>query len=209
MVRDGVANLVIRLQECGFDPRRVGEDAWEARCPAHRGADDSLAITRDELNHPVLECRSTQKCPHSQIVRALGITNDHVYAETADWLIRRLSRVPIQQASFTSPGPNGDNEIGTSAAEGANESAGTLLPQQRDANGDATLASESSSPEAIYPAEAERTCIARPLTTISLIGYDNPSAAQVLISCPDRSVKCLPRFPRTRCNFARPSSLMS
>jgi hypothetical protein len=85
MVRDGVANLVIRLQECGFDPRRVGEDAWGARCPAHLGADDSLAITRDELNHPVLECRSTQKCPYSQVVRALGITNDHVYAEMADW----------------------------------------------------------------------------------------------------------------------------
>jgi hypothetical protein len=155
MVRDGVANLVIRLQECGFDPRRVGADAWEARCPAHRGADDSLAITRDALNHPVLECRSTQKCPHSQIVRALGIANDHVYAETPDWLIRRLSRVPIQPASFTSPGPNGDNEIGTSAAEGADESARTLLPQQEDANGDAMLASESSSPKAIYPAERE------------------------------------------------------
>ncbi len=34
MVRDGVTNLVIRLQECGFDPRRVGPDSWESRCPA-------------------------------------------------------------------------------------------------------------------------------------------------------------------------------
>ena len=36
MVRDGVANIVIRLEECGFDPRKVGPDSWESRCPAHK-----------------------------------------------------------------------------------------------------------------------------------------------------------------------------
>ncbi len=36
MVRDGVANIVFRLQELGFEPRKVGVDSWESRCPAHR-----------------------------------------------------------------------------------------------------------------------------------------------------------------------------
>ena len=103
MVRDGVANIVDRLRERGFDPRRVGDDSWEARCPVHRAMDHALAITRNEFNHVVLECRSTQNCQHIRIVGALGLTNDHVYAETSDWLISRLSRVPIQPASLASP----------------------------------------------------------------------------------------------------------
>ena len=119
MVRDGVANIVNRLQERGFDPRRVGHDSWESRCPAHRSADCALSITRNEHNHVVLECRSTQNCQHTRIVRALGFTNDHVYAETPDWLISRFGRVPIQPASFAIPGATGSNGAGASAAEGA------------------------------------------------------------------------------------------
>ena len=44
MARDAVANVIVRLQELGFEPRRVGSDAWEARCPAHRSTDHALAI---------------------------------------------------------------------------------------------------------------------------------------------------------------------
>jgi hypothetical protein len=77
MVRDGVLNMVDRLRERGLDPRRIGGDAWEARCPAHRGADHSLAISRNEFNHVVLACRSTENCQHTRIIRALGWTNDH------------------------------------------------------------------------------------------------------------------------------------
>jgi hypothetical protein len=62
MVCDGVANVVIRLQESGFDPRKVGADSWESRCQAHGGAEWALSITRNEHNHVLLECRSTQNC---------------------------------------------------------------------------------------------------------------------------------------------------
>src|SRR5580693_2084271 len=62
----------------------------------------SLAISRNEFNHAVLACRSTENCQHTRIIRALGWTNDHVYAETPDWVIRRLSQVPIQTALFQS-----------------------------------------------------------------------------------------------------------
>ena len=70
MVFDGVANVVIRLQESGFDPRKVGPDSWESRCPAHRSAEWTLSITRNEHNHVLLECRSTQNCQDARIFGA-------------------------------------------------------------------------------------------------------------------------------------------
>ena len=100
MVRDGVANIVVRLRQCGFDPRRVSEDAWELRCPGHRSAEYALSITRNEFNHAVLECRGTENCRHMKIIRALGFTNDHLYAETPDWLIASLKRVEIRTSYF-------------------------------------------------------------------------------------------------------------
>ena len=118
MVRDGVANIVSRLQECGFDPRKVGQDAWESRCPGHRSLDHALSITRNECNHVVLNCRSAENCTHLKVVRAVGFTNDHLYAETPDWLISRLRRVavePEERAEFTSEPP----EIGEPANEAA------------------------------------------------------------------------------------------
>jgi hypothetical protein len=84
MVRDGVANLVSRLKERGYDPRKLDHDVWESRCPAHRSLDHALSITRNEFNHVVLTCRSAENCSHVSVIRALGFTNDHVYAETPD-----------------------------------------------------------------------------------------------------------------------------
>jgi hypothetical protein len=118
MVCDGVANIVIRLQESGFDPRKVGPDSWESRCPAHRSAECALSITRNEHNHVRLECRSTQNCQNARIFGALGLTNDRVYAETPDWLISRLARVPIQPASIASPDATDSNAAGASAVGG-------------------------------------------------------------------------------------------
>ena len=90
MVRDAVANVVYRLGERGYPPRKVGKDSWESRCPVHRGSDYSLSITRNEFNHVVLECRGAENCQHIRIIRALGFTNDHVYAETPEWLINSV-----------------------------------------------------------------------------------------------------------------------
>ena len=100
-MRDGVANVVSRLKECGLDPRKVDHDAWEARCPAHRSVDYALAIRRDPLNYVVLECRSTEKCTYSRIIGAIGLTNEQVYAETPGWLLRLLSGVETSEQ--TSP----------------------------------------------------------------------------------------------------------
>ena len=96
MVRDGVANVVDALQQAGFGPRKVGQDSWLARCPAHRGVDFTLAVTRNEFNHVLLECKSTQNCQFLPIISALRLTNDGVYAETPDWLIANYSRVQVE-----------------------------------------------------------------------------------------------------------------
>jgi hypothetical protein len=38
---------VDRLRDRGFDPRKVGPDSWDARCPVHRCIDHALAnLTR-------------------------------------------------------------------------------------------------------------------------------------------------------------------
>ena len=39
MVRDAVVNVVMRLMNRGYEPRKVGDDSWESRCPAHRSSD--------------------------------------------------------------------------------------------------------------------------------------------------------------------------
>ena len=130
MVRDSVANIVSRLRECDFDPRKVGHDLWEARCPVHRGADHSLTITRDKLNHIVLECRGTENCQYMRIVRSLGFTNDHVYAETPDWLISRLSRETLQPAFWKSPQVEQGHDRGASTADLASGSSAAPPPDE-------------------------------------------------------------------------------
>ena len=63
-----------------------------------------------------------ENCTHLKIFRAVGFTNDHLYAETPDWLIRRLRRVavePEERAEFASE----PAEIG----EPANEAASPLI----------------------------------------------------------------------------------
>ena len=133
MVRDGVANVVIRLQERGFDPRRVGHDSWEARCPVHRSTDYALSIARGEFNHVKLECRGTENCPYTRIIGALGLTNDHVYAETDDWLMSSLSRIPIQPASFEKK-----EDGGTKNEDGLGRVQTQPVFRELSANGDIT-----------------------------------------------------------------------
>ena len=136
MARDCVANIVDELHRRGCNPLRVGHDSWEARCPVHKGTERSLAVGRNELNHVILECRSTQNCPYARIIGALGITNDRVYAETPDRLISQLSVVPIRPATFKSSNGNANNEVGTSATKGVDGSAETLPPDEGEPGAD-------------------------------------------------------------------------
>jgi hypothetical protein len=139
MVRDGITNVVYQFGERGYTPRKVGHDAWESRCLGHRSSDHALSITRNEFNHVVLECRTTENCQHMRIIRALGFTNEHVYAETPDRLIRRLSGFQIQPASFKASSAKGDDEPGTSAIERMNGSAGILLSHEGEPSADVEM----------------------------------------------------------------------
>ena len=143
MAHDAVANVVMRLMNCGYDPRKVGDDAWESRCPAHRSADHALAINRNAFNHVTLECRSGQNCTHSRIVSALGLTNEHVYAETPEGWIRRLALVPVQSTAPSVTGPSREVDGGPSADEIASRSAGTqtVLADERRTSTDVGAAS--------------------------------------------------------------------
>ena len=122
MVRDGVANIVQALRERGFDPRRVGADSWESRCPVHRGTDHDLSISRDESDHVVLECRSSQHCLFEQIIRAVRLGYDTLYDETPDWVMRQLSDMPIQR-----PGSIAEIVIGPAAPADAEDFVCSLL----------------------------------------------------------------------------------
>ena len=146
MVRDGVANIVHGLQQRGFDPRKVGTDSWESRCPAHGSADHALSITRDGSNHVVLECRSAQRCQFDRILHALRLGYDTLYDETPDSLIRRLSGVPIHPALSESSQAHEKNDAGPSAVEAANVPAQTVLPTERSADAEALKAASSPEP---------------------------------------------------------------
>ena len=57
MVRDAVANVVERLRENGFEPRKVGSDSWEAQLPGTPQCGPCVfAITRDPFDQVVLVC---------------------------------------------------------------------------------------------------------------------------------------------------------
>ncbi len=99
MARDSVANLVNRLREKGFDPRRVGLDAWESRCPVHRGREHALAILRNRHGDVAFSCLA-RKCAARDILSAVDLTITRLYAGTPNWVLRKLSERPIVQASY-------------------------------------------------------------------------------------------------------------
>ena len=169
MVRDAVANMVNQLRERGYAPRKVGHDSWESRCPGHRSSDHALSITRNEFNHVVLECRSAENCQHIRIIRAIGFTNEHVYAETPDWVISRLSRVEIHRAESQMTDVSDDHDHGLGSGELATGSG--EAPALVEGNTEVDVSSAQSEPrrcldegEALSgPASALRLCSAQAL----------------------------------------------
>ena len=174
MVRDAVTNVVMRLMNCGYDPRKVGDDAWESRCPAHRSTDH---CARDH-SQCVQPCHSRvperQNCAHSRIVSALGLTNEHLYAETPEGWVRRLALVPVQTASRSVTAPSREQDGGPSAAAMAGTSAAnqTVLSGERRTSTDGGVASTAGPTIAeIHPHEVitqqdvtARVAEIRPLT---------------------------------------------
>ncbi len=94
MARDGVANVVHKLRHAGLIRVQLGPDSWESRCPAHRGQEYAVAISLNEQDLVVLNCRS-KRCPASAILRALDLSAVRLYSNTPNWVLRKLAERPI------------------------------------------------------------------------------------------------------------------
>jgi hypothetical protein len=99
VARDSVANLVNRLREKGSDPRRVEPDAWESRCPGHRGREQALVITRNQFGDVAFSCRA-QECDPRNILSAVDLSITRLYAGTPNWVLKKLSERPIVASSY-------------------------------------------------------------------------------------------------------------
>ncbi len=77
MADDGIALVLRRLVRFGCHPRRVGDAAWEAQCPVHRGPYYALLVSRGPDGSVSLNCRYRdfmgRFCPTSELWDSIGL----------------------------------------------------------------------------------------------------------------------------------------
>ncbi len=129
----------------------------------------------------MLECRTTQNCQHTPIIRALGYTNDHVYAETPDWLIGRLSRIQIHKAESQISDAHENHKHGPALADVANGSGEAPPPDEKHAEADVIPAIDDSS----RPHRAEGEA---PTEPASALGSHGGSPSQDISEVPAPSM---------------------
>ena len=105
MAIDPLANIVDRLRSSGFQPRKVGDDAWESRCPGHGSSDLALFLGRGRDGKLVLQCRSTRNCSFSAILKKLIIKLRRLNRDTHESVIRRLRAMEVQLGLYHHPVP--------------------------------------------------------------------------------------------------------
>ena len=105
MATDPLANIVDRLRSSGFQPRKIGHDQWESRCPGHGSNDHALFLRRSRDGKLVLQCRSTQNCTFSAILKKLNIKLRHLNRDTSESVIRRLRAMEVQLGLYQHPVP--------------------------------------------------------------------------------------------------------
>jgi hypothetical protein len=167
MVRDPLANIVRALKNRGFEPRRIGSDLWESRCPGHESVDHALAIKRAPLNELSLQCCGAPNCPRIRILRVLRLTGDRLYHHTHESLSMELGRTEILPASFGNPEPK------LHAMNGA-----TLPPGPTGSNPSAII--ETPKPED-GPSSAASPHVGRGPAggrDVGLFGRESPSSAR-------------------------------
>ncbi len=100
MPNDPLANMIERLRGRGWQPRKVGHDAWESKCPGHESRDHALALRRTADGKLDVKCRSVEQCSLSRIVKRLDIRIDNLFHETKPALIRRLRESAIEPSIY-------------------------------------------------------------------------------------------------------------
>jgi hypothetical protein len=149
MARDAVANVVMKLSQRGFDPRRLGPDSWESRCPAHGGKEYAVAISLNEQDVVVLNCR-IKRCPASAILRALDLSAVRLYANTPNWVLRKLCERPIVPPIYVESAAEAPPRVLKSPPKGP-----ALQPSQTKPRATPTRTSSSKDTESPLP-DAER-----------------------------------------------------
>jgi hypothetical protein len=135
-----------------------------------------LAITCDGFDHVVLECRSTHNCQYFRNIGALGFTNDHVYAETPDWLIDRSSGVEIQPALFKSSKAHEKEGPVFIETESSPDAAEPLLVSRLEAAPEATIPPEGGTSTDGCATEGDRSqCPGEPDSAQPYISPTSPS----------------------------------
>lgn len=79
-MNDPVVNLLSRLASVRCDPRPVGHDSWESRCPAHGGTRHNLSITRGEDGRALVCCHHNPGCDVAAITAALSLESKDLFA---------------------------------------------------------------------------------------------------------------------------------
>jgi hypothetical protein len=102
MASDAIANFVDRLRSSGFHPRKLGHGAWESRCPGHGGVDHALSIVGGQDGKLIIQCRGTENCSFSAILKKLNIKLRHLDRETHPSVLRRLQAAEIQPSLYQS-----------------------------------------------------------------------------------------------------------
>ena len=121
MASDPLANMVERLRGRGCQPRKVGRDLWESKCPGHGSADHALAVAQGADGKLEVTCRSIESCSLSRIVKKLDLKLDRLFTETQPALIRRLRELEIQPSIYQPPDAVVPVIVDSTGTESANE----------------------------------------------------------------------------------------
>ena len=155
MPSDPLANMIERLRGRGWQPRKVGYDRWESKCPGHASVDHALALGRTGDGKLEVNCRSTTSCSLSRIVKKLDLKLDRLFSETPPALIRRLREMEIQPSNFEGSSPSEQRTVDSACvdqAHGQGEDVSTTTDSQVD-----VVVIESGEPPADHPSTANPT----------------------------------------------------
>src|ERR1700733_9512604 len=132
MAINPLANIVDRLRSSGFQPRKIGDDEWESRCPGHGSSDHALFLGRGRDGKLVLQCRGEQNCSFSAILKKLNIKLRHLNRDTHESVIRRLRATEIQLGLYHHPIPLVPDPVVLSLPVAATVSRAAALPGDED-----------------------------------------------------------------------------
>jgi hypothetical protein len=113
--------MIERLRGRGWQPRKVGHDRWESKCPGHASIDHALALGRAADGKLEVKCRSIESCSLSRIVKKLDLKLDRLFGETAPTLIRRLREMELKPSIFEGSDPSAQASVNSTCVDPENE----------------------------------------------------------------------------------------